>query len=189
MKIYRFALGIRVRRLASCVDASIKSIVACMLTKFFARHARNQLKIVPILCKNLPLGGFAALFILITHGKQRFFASWATKQKSCIFLFLRYFAIWNGNIRRNITFYYRHMAKFWDCGLWFRKQCRIAVFRFQISGLIFQMSAHPRTPFSRDYYIKKTNVFETTFLAQLNSQHLRTFLVFYDKKSKIKPFC
>ena len=25
MKVYRFALGIRVRRLASCVDASIKS--------------------------------------------------------------------------------------------------------------------------------------------------------------------
>ena len=73
MKVYRFALGIRVRRLASCVDASIKSIVACMLTKFFARHARNQSKIVPILCKNLPLGGFAALFISITHEKQRFF--------------------------------------------------------------------------------------------------------------------
>ena len=73
MKIYRFALGIRVRRLASCVDASIKSIVACMLTKFFARHARNQSEIVPILCKNLPLGGFCSAFYLNNVRKTEIF--------------------------------------------------------------------------------------------------------------------
>ena len=44
VKVYRFALGIRVRRLVSCAGACIKSIVACMLTEFFAGDDRLVLQ-------------------------------------------------------------------------------------------------------------------------------------------------